>query len=305
VTPPALPRDLREALDDLLTRAFAEDGEDVTSLAVFGPKARVTAAMVCREKAVACGTVFLPRLFAFLHPPVTVDVLVADGTRVAKGAVLARIEGPAITVLAAERTALNLVQRLTGIATLTRDYVAALRGTKTVLLDTRKTTPGLRLLERYAVRCGGGANHRFGLAHGFLVKDNHADGAGSVWEATRRVADFRALNPRLRRHLLEAEARTLDEVHQALDAGAERVLLDNMSLSAMRRAVRDVRLFSEATGCPVSVEASGGMTPKTALAAARAGVDFVSAGALTHSARAVDVALDVAPAAAPPKARRS
>ncbi|HQR45122.1 MAG TPA: carboxylating nicotinate-nucleotide diphosphorylase, partial [Thermoanaerobaculia bacterium] len=245
-----------------------------------------------------------PRPFAFLPPPAAVELLVADGRRVRKGAVLARIEGPAITVLAAERTALNLVQRLTGIATLTRAYVDALRGTKTVLLDTRKTTPGLRVLERYAVRCGGGTNHRFGLAHGFLVKDNHADGAGSVWEATRRVADFRDLNPRLRRHLLEAEARTLDEVHQALDAGAERVLLDNMSLPAMRRAVRDIRLFSEATGRPVAVEASGGMTPVTARAAARAGVDFVSAGALTHSAPAVDVALDVVPAARPPKARR-
>ncbi|MFI5182588.1 MAG: carboxylating nicotinate-nucleotide diphosphorylase [Thermoanaerobaculia bacterium] len=304
MTPPALPRDLGEALDDLLTRAFVEDGEDVTSLAVFGPKAFVSAGMVCRERAVACGTVFLPRLFAFLHPPAAVEVLVADGTRVAKGTVLARIDGPAITVLAAERTALNLVQRLTGIATLTREYVDALRGTKTALLDTRKTTPGLRVLERYAVRCGGGTNHRFGLAHGFLVKDNHADGAGSVWEATRRVADFRILNPRLRRHLLEAEARTIDEVHQALDAGAERVLLDNMPLPAMRRAVRDVRLFSEATGRPVTVEASGGMTPRTACAAARAGVDFVSAGALTHSARAVDVALDVVPAARPAKARR-
>ncbi|HQR67175.1 MAG TPA: carboxylating nicotinate-nucleotide diphosphorylase, partial [Thermoanaerobaculia bacterium] len=292
MTPPALPRDLREALDDLLTRAFAEDGEDVTSLAVFGPQARVSAAMVCREPAVACGVALLPRLFAFLHPPPAVEVLVADGGRVRKGEILARNEGPAITVLAAERTALNLVQRLTGIATLTRAYVDALRGTKTVLLDTRKTTPGLRVLERYAVRCGGGTNHRFGLAHGFLVKDNHADGAGSVWEATRRVADFRDLNPRLRRHLLEAEARTLDEVHQALDAGAERVLLDNMSLPAMRRAVRDIRLFSEATGRPVAVEASGGMTPVTARAAARAGVDFVSAGALTHSAPAVDVAFD-------------
>ena len=305
MTPPALPRDLREALDDLLTRAFAEDGEDVTSLAVFGPKSRVSAALVCRERAVVCGTAFLPRLFAFLHPPATVHLLVADGTRVAKGAVLARIEGPAITVLAAERTALNLVQRLTGIATLTRDYVEALRGTKTVLLDTRKTTPGLRVLERYAVRCGGGTNHRFGLAHGFLVKDNHADGAGSVWEATRRVADFRALNPRLRHHLLEAEARTLDEVHQALDAGAGRVLLDNMTVPAMRRAVRDVRLFSEATGHSVSVEASGGMTPEKARLAARAGVDFVSVGALTHSARGQDVALDVVPAAPSRKARRT
>ncbi len=292
-TAPALPRDLADALDDLLSRAFAEEGEDVTSLAVFGPAARVSARVVCRERAVVCGTLFLPRLFAFLHPPAAVEVLVPDGRRVLPGTVLARVEGPAITLLAAERTALNLLQRLSGIATLTWRYVDALKGTKTVLLDTRKTTPGLRLFERYAVRCGGGENHRFGLAHAFLVKDNHADGAGSVWEATRRVADFRALNRRLKGHLLEAEARTLDEVHQALDAGAERVLLDNMAAGAMARAVRDVRLWREATGRRVTVEASGGMTPEKARRAARAGVDFVSAGALTHSARAVDIAMDV------------
>jgi nicotinate-nucleotide pyrophosphorylase (carboxylating) len=289
----ALPRDLRDALDDLLTRAFAEDGEDVTSLAVFGPAALVSARMVCRERAVVCGTAFLPRLFAFLHPPARAVALVADGTRVTPGTAIARVDGPAITVLAAERTALNLVQRLSGIATATRAYADALRGTRTVLLDTRKTTPGLRLFERYAVRCGGGTNHRFGLAHGFLVKDNHADGAGSAWEATRRVADFRDLNPRLRRHLLEAEARTLDEVHQALDAGAERILLDNMGPAEMRRAVKDVALFREATGRDVAVEASGGLTPAKARAAAKMGVDFVSAGALTHSARAIDIALEV------------
>jgi nicotinate-nucleotide pyrophosphorylase (carboxylating) len=305
VTTAALPRDLALALDDLLTRAFAEEGEDVTSLAVFGPAARVSARMICRERAVVCGTAFLPHLFAFLHPPASVEILVPDGRPVAPGAILARVEGPAITVLAAERTALNLVQRLSGIATRTREFVDALRGTKAVLLDTRKTTPGLRIFERYAVRCGGGTNHRFGLAFGFLVKDNHADGAGSVWEATRRVADFRSLNRRLRGHLLEAEARTLDEVHQALDAGAERVLLDNMEIREIRRAVRDVRLYVEATGRSVAVEASGRMTPAKARAAARAGVDLVSAGALTHSARAIDVALDVVlPSPGPAKRRR-
>lgn len=280
-------------LDDLLTRAFAEDGEDITSLAVFGPAARVTAKMVCRERAVISGAAFLPRLFAFLSPPARVTLSVADGDPVKPGTVLAEIEGPAITVLAVERTALNLVQRLTGIATLTALYVEALKGTATVLLDTRKTTPGLRSFERYAVRCGGGMNHRPGLSGGFLVKDNHADGAGSTWEATRRAADFRALNRRLRGLLLEAEARTLDEVHQALDAGAERVLLDNMTVGAIAKAVVDVKLFNEATGAEVTTEASGRMTPATARAAADAGVDFVSAGAVTHSARAIDIALDV------------
>ena len=280
-------------LDDLLTRAFAEDGEDITSLAVFGPAARVTAKMVCRERAVISGAAFLPRLFAFLSPPARVTLSVADGDLVKSGTVLAEIEGPAITVLAVERTALNLVQRLTGIATMTHAYVEALHGTGAVLLDTRKTTPGLRSFERYAVRCGGGTNHRPGLSGGFLVKDNHADGVGSTWEATRRAADFRALNRRLRGLLVEAEARTLDEVHQALDAGAERVLLDNMTAAAMAKAVVDVKLFNEATGAEVTTEASGRMTPVTARAAAEAGVDFVSVGALTHSARAIDIALDV------------
>ena len=176
---------------------------------------------------------------------------------------------------------------------MTRAYADALKGTKAVLLDTRKTTPSLRAFERYAVRCGGGTNHRPGLSGGFLVKDNHADGAGSTWEATRRIGDFRALNRRLHGLLLEAEARTLDEVHQALDAGAERVLLDNMTTAAIRKAVEDVHLFNEATGHDVTTEASGRMTPETARAAAEAGVDFVSAGALTHSARAIDIALEV------------
>lgn len=293
-----LPRDLADNLDDLLSRAFAEDGEDVTSLAVFGPAARISARIVCREAAVVAGAAFLPRLFAFLSPPARVRVLVADGTAVAAGSVLAEVEGPAITVLAAERTALNLLQRLCGIATTTRRFVDALAGTKAVLLDTRKTTAGLRRLERYAVRCGGGTNHRDGLARGFLVKDNHADGAGSVWEATRRAKDFRALNRRLAPLLLEAEARTRDEVHQALDAGAERVLLDNMTAAAMAEAVEDVHLYNEATGATVTTEASGRMTPETARAAAEAGADFVSAGAITHSVRAIDIALDVDASAA-------
>ena len=299
-----IPRDLAEDLDDLLSRAFEEDGEDVTSLAVFGPAARLSARIVCRERAVVAGAAFLPRLFAFLSPPARVAVRVADGALVAPGTTLAEVEGPAITVLAVERTALNLLQRLSGIATKTREYVDALKGTKAVLLDTRKTTAGLRRVERYAVRCGGGTNHRYGLAWGFLVKDNHADGAGSVWEATRRAKDFRALNKRLAPLLLEAEARTRDEVHQALDAGAERILLDNMSAAGIAEAVEDVALYNEATGARVTTEASGKMTPGTARAAADAGVDFVSAGAITHSVRAIDIALDVDVTAAPREKRK-
>jgi nicotinate-nucleotide pyrophosphorylase (carboxylating) len=296
-----LPKRLAHVLDDVLTRAFAEDGEDVTSLAVFGPKARLSARMVCRESAVVAGLACVPRVFSFPHPPAEARTLVEDGARVAPGAVLADVEGPAISVLAAERVALNLVQRMSGIATATRAYVDALAGTKARLLDTRKTTPSLRELERYAVRCGGGTNHRFGLSDAFLVKDNHADGAGSVWDATRRAADFRALNRSLARHLLVVEARSIDEVHQALDGGAERILLDNMSVAEMRRAVTDVALWNEATGASVTTEASGGMTVPKAKASARAGVDFVSIGAITHSVRSIDIALDVI---LPPRAAR-
>ncbi|HYN42465.1 MAG TPA: nicotinate-nucleotide diphosphorylase (carboxylating), partial [Thermoanaerobaculia bacterium] len=182
--------------------------------------------------------------------------------------------------------------------TATRAYVDALEGTAAHLLDTRKTTSGLRVFEKYAVRCGGGTNHRMGLSDAFLVKDNHADGCGSLWDATRRATDFRAMNRSLKRCLLEAEARTRDEVHQALEAGAERVLLDNMTVSEMKKAVADVALWNEATGARVTTEASGGMTVEKARKSALAGVDFVSVGALTHSVRAVDIALDVKVAAA-------
>lgn len=300
----ALSAELVRALDSLLTRAFAEEGEDVTTLAVFGPAREVSAEMVCRERAVISGTRFLPRLFSFLHPPATVETLVEDGTRVLAGTALARVVGPAVTVLAAERVALNLVQRLSGIATLTDRFRAALAGTPTRLLDTRKTAPGLRIFERYAVRCGGGMNHRFGLSRAFLVKDNHADASGGVWEATRRAADFRSLNPRLKRLLLEVEARTLDEVRQALDAGAERILLDNMPPGRIQASVKEIRRLSRARGRPVEIEASGGMTPEKARRAARAGVDYVSVGALTHSARAIDIALEVSLGPASTSGRR-
>jgi nicotinate-nucleotide pyrophosphorylase (carboxylating) len=288
-----LSKDLAIALDDLLTRAFAEDGEDITSLAVFGPAARVSGKMVCREDAVISGLIFLPRLFSFLYPPATVKLTFEDGERAAPGTVLAEVEGPAITVLAGERTALNLVQRLSGIATLTRTFVNAVEGTSARILDTRKTTPGMRLFERYAVRCGGGQNHRFGLAHAFLVKDNHADGSGSVWHAARRAADFRVMNPSLRKFLLEVEVRDQKEVEEALDGGAERIMLDNMSTRDMKAAVKRIRAFDTGKKRRVEIEASGRMDPKRAREAGLAGIDFVSVGAITHSVRAIDIGLDV------------
>jgi nicotinate-nucleotide pyrophosphorylase len=236
-----LSRELLDALDDLLSRAFAEDGEDITSLAVFGPSARVSARMVCREEAVVCGLAFLPRLFAFPHPPASCVLRAADGDLVQPGAVLAEIEGPAIAVLSAERIALNLVQRMSGIATMTRAYVKAVSGTHAEILDTRKTVPGLRPFDRYAVRMGGGTNHRFGLAHAFLVKDNHADGAGSVWDRASDRADRGPPAPP------QTEARTLDECTGPRGGRGTHP----PDRQAMAKAVEDVALFrATATGDP-------------------------------------------------------
>jgi len=207
---------------------------------------------------------------------------VADGDRaVTVPAEVARITGPTRAILSGERTALNLLGRLSGIATLTARCVAELQGTGTVLLDTRKTTPGLRELEKYAVRCGGGTNHRFNLGEALLVKDNHLRLAGGIAEAVARLGRSA---PALR---LEVEAETLEDVRAALGAGVTRILLDNMSLDELRRAVAMV-------GGRVETEASGGITLDNLCAVGETGVDFVSLGALTHSARALDVSLEVA-----------
>ena len=278
-------RRLVEALDDLLARSFAEDGEDITTLAVFGPRARVAGDMVCREAAVVAGAAFLPRVFAFLHPPASVEVLVEDGARVAAGTVLARVEGPAVTVLAAERTALNLVQRLTGVATATRRAADALAsaGGRTRLLDTRKTTPGWRRLEKEAVRAGGGVNHRFSLGDGVLIKDNHVAACGGVGEAVRRA---RARGNAMLR--VEVEVVDLPGLEEAIGAGADIVLLDNMDEAAMAEAVRRAR-------GRVLLEASGNMTLERLPRVAATGVDFVSMGAITHSACAADISFEVEP----------
>lgn len=285
-------RRLVEALNDLLARAFAEDGEDVTTLAVFGPRARVAGDMVCREAAVVAGTAFLPRVFAFLHPPASVEVLVEDGTAVAAGTVLARVEGPAISVLAAERTALNLVQRLTGVATATRAYVDALAGTKARLLDTRKTTPGLRALEKYAVRCGGGLNHRLALHDAVLVKDNHIAHVPD----DRLGAFISALVGQARRHPLafvQVEVDRLDQLDRllALEPGTiDIILLDNMTPDLLAQAVAR----RNASNPALQLEASGGVRLDTVAAIARSGVDRISIGALTHGAVSVDVGFDAA-----------
>ncbi len=268
---------------ELVVRAaLAEDvGDgDLTTEGVVPATARCTAELVLNEPGVVCGIPVARTVFAALDPGVTVVALSGEGSRVTgTPAPVARIEGPARAVLTGERTALNLVGRLCGIATLTARYVELVAGTGTTILDTRKTTPGLRALERYAVRCGGGTNHRAGLYDAILVKENHLRLAGGVGAA---VAALGARNgvP------VEVEAESLDDVAAALEAGVDRILLDNMTPPEVGRAV-------ELVAGRARLEASGGISPATVRAYAETGVDFISVGALTHSARALDVSLEI------------
>ncbi len=285
---PAARRQIRppdpQALARVVASALAEDLVlgDPTTDGLFGPEATATMSLLVKEPGVVCGLPVVAAVFSALSPDVVVAPTVADGDRITEvPSEIARITGPARAILSGERTALNLLGRLCGIATLTSRCVAELDGTGATLLDTRKTTAGLRDLEKYAVRCGGGTNHRLNLGEALLVKDNHLRLAGGIATA---VALLRHSAPRLR---LEVEAETLDDVKVALDAGVNRILLDNMSLDEMRAATALV-------GGHVETEASGGITLANLRAVGETGVDFVSLGALTHSARALDVSLEVA-----------
>jgi nicotinate-nucleotide pyrophosphorylase (carboxylating) len=258
-------------------RWLAEDvGDgDLTSLAVIDEDAACTARLLVNEPGVVCGLPVAAEVFARLGA--TLEPLAADGDRVEPGEV-ARVEGPARAVLTGERLALNVIGRLSGIATATRRYVDAVAGTGATILDTRKTTPGLRALEKEAVRCGGGTNHRLGLHDGILIKDNHLRVAGSLAGAVERAAA--AGVP------VEVECDTLGQVREALAAGAGRILLDNMTRAELREAVALV-------DGRAALEASGGITLDNVRAVAETGVDFISVGALTHSARSLDVSLEV------------
>jgi nicotinate-nucleotide pyrophosphorylase (carboxylating) len=266
--------------------ALAEDVSrgDVTTLATVPEKASVVAKMIAREPLVVCGLSVAEKTFLEVSPNLRVEKIVSDGKRVEKGAALMKIEDSARDILTAERVALNFVQRLSGVATLTAQFVEAVKGTRAKILDTRKTTPGLRLLEKYAVTCGGGQNHRIGLFDMILIKDNHLialqnEPPNAIEAAVRRA---REKFPNLK---IEVEADRPEQVEQALFAGADVILLDNMSLDEMRAAVSLVNGRAK-------LEASGGVNLQTVRAIADTGVDFISVGALTHSARAVDIALD-------------
>ena len=246
------------------------------------------AAIVAREPCVVAGLPVAAAVFAELDERVVTEAAVDDGAAVAAGARLMRLSGPAAPMLSGERLALNLVQRLSGIATLTRRYVDAVAGTSASVSDTRKTTPGLRAFEKYAVRAGGGRNHRSGLYDAVLIKDNHVAAAGGVAAALRSVFS----NP-TGDVVVEVEVDSLSELAEALDGGARAVLLDNMSPALTAKAVALVR--GRSGGDAVWIESSGGITLENIRAYAEAGVDTISVGALTHSAPSVDISLDFEP----------
>ncbi|MFA6546802.1 MAG: carboxylating nicotinate-nucleotide diphosphorylase [Limisphaerales bacterium] len=266
--------------------ALAEDigTGDATTLATVPESATMCATMVAREPLVFAGLAFATAAFRELDRNLVVAPHAADGDSCVKGQILVRVSGSARAILTAERVALNFVQRLSGVATLTAEFVRQVEGTRARILDTRKTTPGWRRFEKYAVKCGGGKNHRIGLFDMVLIKDNHL-------AALRRekpnaiaaaVARARAAAPELK---VEVEADTLEQVRQAVEARADIILLDNMRPDELRAAVALV-------GSRAQTEASGGVNLQTVRAIAETGVDFVSVGAITHSARAVDIALD-------------
>jgi nicotinate-nucleotide pyrophosphorylase (carboxylating) len=266
---------------DLIQRALDEDlGDgDLTSRAVVPEGSLAKGVAIAKADGVVAGIEVAQAVFAAVDRGLAVEPLAADGDRVASGDELLALRGDARAILAGERVALNLLGRLSGVATLTARYVAAVDGTSTRILDTRKTTPGLRALEKAAVVAGGGTSHRFGLYDAILVKENHVRVAGGVGEAARR-----ALAGASDGVVVEIEVESLGELDEALDAGIRRVLLDNMGPDMLRAAVAR-------TAGRAQLEASGGITLETVRAVAETGVDFISVGALTHSAPALDVSL--------------
>jgi len=275
-----------EEIRKIVQRALAEDigSGDVTTLAMVPASAMARATLMAREPLVLAGVALAEAAFRELCPAIQIERSIHDGEGAGKDGKLLSVYGPAQAILSAERVALNFVQRLSGVATLTAQFVDVVKGTRAKILDTRKTTPGWRRLEKYAVRCGGGQNHRFGLDDMVLIKDNHLvtlrhELPNAIAAAVRRA---RAKYPGLK---VEVETDTFEQVQQSFEAGADIVLLDNMEIEKLRAAV--VWLNNR-----TRTEASGGVTLQTVRAISETGVDFISIGALTHSARAVDIALD-------------
>lgn len=274
-------RDPATDVAESIRRALEEDVQtgDVTTNSIVPAGALLRGRIVAKQDGVIAGLDVAKSVFRLLDESVVFQQQVIDGSEVNKGQVLVELSGSARALLTGERTALNFLGRMSGIATLTRRFVESVAGTKAVILDTRKTAPGLRVTDKLAVRLGGGQNHRFGLFDMVLIKDNHIDFAGSITAAVGRV---RATGTRLE---IEVESRTLDDVRETLDLGVERILLDNMTPERMREAVK-------MTGGAAKLEASGNVTLDNVVQVAQTGVDFISVGALTHSVTVFDVSLE-------------
>jgi nicotinate-nucleotide pyrophosphorylase (carboxylating) len=276
----SLAPELRAAIDRVIEDALAEDigAGDVTSQAVIPPDLQFHGVMAAREPMVVAGLPLVTEVFRRVVPEAKVALQVADGEKIEAGTVIGLLDGPAIGLLTAERTALNLLQHLSGIATLTRRYADAIAESKAVLLDTRKTIPGLRQMAKYAAKLGGAKNHRMGLYDGVLIKDNHIAVCGSVGDAVRRAKAQSDLP-------IEVECDLIEQVAEAVEAGADIILLDNMTPTKLREAVALIAGRAK-------TEASGGVTLETIADIAATGVDYVSVGRLTQSAPAVDIGLD-------------
>jgi nicotinate-nucleotide pyrophosphorylase (carboxylating) len=282
--PAYLPELPRLFVDRAVEAALLEDlgrAGDITAQATLPPEARAVAAFVARKPGVSAGIDFARRAMAMMDPAIRFSTLIPDGTRLKPGDVIARVEGSARAVLSAERVALNFLGHLSGVASATRMFADKVAHTKAKIVCTRKTTPGLRAFEKYAVKCGGGANHRFGLDDAILIKDNHIAVCGSVTQAIRRARAFAG-------HLvkIEVEVDRLDQLVEAMTERPDAVLLDNMGPDTLREAVKIV-------AGRAATEASGGVGPDTVAAIAESGVDLISTGWITHSAPVLDIGLDI------------
>lgn len=276
-------RKLQRTTEHLIKIALIEDigNGDITTKAVIPADKRVTAVIMAKEGGIIAGLEIAREVFRQIDRRVRLTQKVKDGQTVGKGTIIATLQGPARAILTGERTALNFLQHLSGIATLTGEYVKNIKGTGAILLDTRKTTPGWRAIEKYAVKLGGGENHRFGLYDAILIKDNHIKINKTIEKAVDAAKIYLGRKP------VEVEAGSLAEVRRAIAAGADRILLDNMSLKELKAGAKMCKRHR------IVSEASGGITIKNVRAVARTGVDYISVGALTHSARALDINLKI------------
>jgi nicotinate-nucleotide pyrophosphorylase (carboxylating) len=268
-------------LDRIIENALAEDIHtgDITTLAVLRESCAARARLIAKEPMMLAGLEVAARVFHLLDPRIIFTQRFSDGEPIRKGDTIAEINGDTASLLQGERVALNILQRMSGVATLTAQYVAAVKGTRARVVDTRKTTPGLRILDKYAVRVGGGLNHRTGLYDGVLIKENHIAAAGGISSAVSRARGFIPHTMKI-----EVETETLAEVREALSAGADIIMLDNMDIATMHEAVAMI-------AGRALVEASGGVNLETVRKIAETGVDVISVGALTHSARAMDISM--------------